>query len=87
MEHGKDAEGQPLTIEAICAGIKGSRKFAQIWCKLPALRDYNDFLVSKGVPRPKRSDAINSLTKINETRKITKKDVEAIRLLFTSESN
>ena len=84
MAKGRDAQGNPLTIEAICAGIKGSREHAEIWRKLQALRDFDESLKAKGVERPARSDAINSLiAKLdNGAKKIPRKDVEAVGLTY-----
>ncbi len=83
MEHGRDENNQPLTIEAICAGIKSSRESAQIWNKLEALRAYDEFLKLKGVPRPDRSAAINILIEKSKTQKITREDVKTVGLPFT----
>lgn len=61
MKHGRDENDQPLTLEAICLGIKGSRKKSTIWNKLQALRDYDNYLVSVGVQRPEHSNEIKVL--------------------------
>ncbi len=61
MKHGKDKDGNRLTIEAICTGITSSRKKATIWNKLEALRNYDEYLKKQGYQRPDRSPIIDAV--------------------------
>jgi rhodanese-related sulfurtransferase len=82
MKYGEDAEGKPLTLEAICIGIKGSRAKSTIWNKLPALKAFDESL---GIARPKSSPLYCEMLAKSEVReaagkkiKMSKADIKAI---------
>ncbi|HEY5259183.1 MAG TPA: dual specificity protein phosphatase family protein, partial [Rhabdochlamydiaceae bacterium] len=80
MKYGRDENNQPLTLEVICSGIKGSRKKSTIWNKLQALRDYDNRLKLGGVQRPERSNEINALIQKLDggAKKLKKQEIAAL---------